>query len=117
MGNMHIDHYTFGQIAVDGRDFQSDLIIFPERVQENWRRKEGHRLGRDDLQTILADKPDLLVIGTGYYGRMKVPQETLAALSQTGIPVRLAKTGDAVSEFNRLQQEYARIVAALHLTC
>jgi len=48
---------------------------------------------------------------------MKVPQETLAALSQAGIPVRLAKTGDAVSEFNRLQQEYARIVAALHLTC
>ena len=117
MGNMHIDHYKFGQIAVDGRDFQSDLIIFPERVQENWRRKEGHRLDRDDLQTVLADKPDMLVIGTGYFGRMQVPQETLAALSQAGIPVRLAKTGDAVSEFNRLQREYARIVAALHLTC
>ena len=117
MGNMHIDHYTFGQIAVDGRDFQSDLIIFPEGVQENWRRQEGHRLDRDDLQTVLTEKPDMLVIGTGYFGRMQVPQETLAALSQAGISVHLAKTGDAVSEFNRLQREYARIGAALHLTC
>jgi hypothetical protein len=117
MGNMHIDRYTFGQIAVDGRDFQSDLIIFPERVQENWRRLAGHRLDRDDIQTVLTDKPEMLVIGTGYFGRMQVPQETLEALSQAGIPVRLAKTGGAVSEFNRLQQEYARIVAALHLTC
>ena len=78
---MHINHYTFGQIAVDGREFLSDLIIFPERVQENWRRKEGHRLDRDDLQTVLADKPDLLVIGTGRYGQMKVPQETLQGKS------------------------------------
>lgn len=114
---MNIDHYTFGQIEVDGRDFHSDLIIFPDRVQENWRRLAGHRLDRDDLQTVLTDKPDMLVIGTGYYGRMKVPAETLAVLSQAGIPVRLAMTGDAVSEFNRLQQKYARIVAALHLTC
>lgn len=114
---MHIDHHKFGQIAVDGRDFQSDLIIFPEHVQENWRRQEGHRLDRDDLQTVLTEKPDMLVIGTGCYGRMKVPQETLEALSQAGIPVRLAKTGEAVSEFNRLQREHARIVAALHLTC
>lgn len=90
---------------------------FSNCIEEKWRRQTGHRLYRDDLQTVLADKPDMLVIGTGCYGRMKVPQETLAALSQAGIPVRLAKTGDAVSEFNRLQQEYARIVAALHLTC
>ena len=70
---MHIDHYTFGEIAVDGRSFQSDLIIFPDHIQENWWRQTGHRLDRDDLQNVLADKPDLLVIGTGYYGRMDVP--------------------------------------------
>ena len=114
---MHIDHYTFGQITVDGRNIQSDLIIFPERIQENWRRQTGHRLDLADLQTVLSEKPDLLVIGTGYFGRMQVPQETLAALSQAGIAVRLDKTGAVVAEFNRRKREYARIVAALHLTC
>lgn len=59
----------------------------------------------------------MLVIGTGYFGRMKVPPEMPAALSHAGIQVSLLKTGDAVSEFNRLQQKYTRIVAVLHLTC
>jgi hypothetical protein len=48
---------------------------------------------------------------------MNVPDETRQFLQQQGIKVHQAKTTDAVSEFNRLQQKYARIVAALHLTC
>jgi hypothetical protein len=48
---------------------------------------------------------------------MRVPAESLDALRNVGVAVRIEKTGEAVAEFNRLQQEYARIVAALHLTC
>lgn len=114
---MKIDHYSFGRIGIGGRDFDADVIIFPDRVQERWWRGEGHRLSPQDLETVLYDKPQLLVIGTGYYGRMQVPQDTLASLRAKGVEVKALKTGDAVKEFNRLQQDYARIVAALHLTC
>ena len=31
--------------------------------------------------------------------------------------VRAARTGDAVEEFNQLQSKYARVAAALYLTC
>jgi hypothetical protein len=48
---------------------------------------------------------------------MQVPAETLDTLRSAGVDVRVEKTGEAVSEFNRLQRECARIVAALHLTC
>jgi hypothetical protein len=48
---------------------------------------------------------------------MQVPEETLASLGAAGIDVRVLKTDRAVAEFNRLQREYASIVAALHLTC
>jgi hypothetical protein len=57
------------------------------------------------------------VIGTGYYGLMEVPEETRYYLQATGVQLLEARTGDAVKEFNRLQKEYARVVAALHLTC
>ena len=43
--------------------------------------------------------------------------ETKQYLEERGIKVVQAKTRDAVTEFNQLQKEYARIVAALHLTC
>lgn len=114
---MEIKSYSFGQINVDGRDFDSDVIIFRSHVQDNWWRGKGHRLDKEDLNAVFADKPDMLVIGTGYYGRMQVPKETLEALHSKGIKVRSCKTAQAVREFNRLQQEYASIVAALHLTC
>ena len=48
---------------------------------------------------------------------MRVPEQTLTALRDSGMEVRVAKTGDAVVEFNRLQSRCARIAAALHLTC
>jgi hypothetical protein len=114
---MHIDQYRFGHIDIKGHGYNFEVIIFPDRVQQRWWRKEGHRLAREDLETVLAEKPELLVVGTGYYGRMQVPEETLDALRGADIDVRVGKTGSAIEEFNRLQRESARIVAALHLTC
>ena len=115
---MRIDRYSFGRIGVGDRDYDADVIIFPDRIQERWLRREGHRLAEADLDTVLAEAPELLVIGTGYYGRMQVPKETRAAIRAAGVgEIRIAKTGEAVALFNRLQAQYARIVAALHLTC
>jgi hypothetical protein len=114
---MRIDQYHFGHIDIEGDGYDADVIIFPDHVQERWWRKEGHRLAQEDLETVLAAKPEVLVVGTGYYGRMQVPEETLDVLRGAGIDVRVEKTGSAVEEFNRLQRECARIVAALHLTC
>lgn len=114
---MQISEYEFGRIAIEGKTYTSDVIITPEKVTDSWWRKEGHSLHVEDLDAIVNAKPDLLIIGTGYYGRMKVPDKTKQYLQKQGIEVRHAKTGDAVTEFNELQREYARIVAALHLTC
>ncbi len=117
MTAMRISDYEFGRIAIAGKSYTSDVIIAPEQVIDSWWRKQGHNLQIEDLDDIVNAKPDLLIIGTGYYGRMQVPNETKQYLEEQGIKVLQAKTGDAVTEFNRLQKEYARIVAALHLTC
>lgn len=114
---MRITAYEFGRIAVADKTYTSDVIIAPERVIDAWWRKEGHNLQIEDLDDIVNAKPDMLIIGTGYYGRMQVPDETKQYLEEQGIKVLQAKTPDAVTEFNQLQKEYARIVAALHLTC
>ena len=114
---MRIDQYRFGHIDIEGHGYDADVLIFPDHVQERWWRKEGHQLAREDLETVLTEKPEVLVVGTGYYGRMKVPEATIDSLRSAGIDVRIEKTSEAVAEFNRLQRECARIVAALHLTC
>jgi len=114
---MHIDQYRFGSVSVAGESFTTDVIIGSASVSPGWRRRQGHCLNVEDLDPILEQNPEILVVGTGYYGRMEVPQGTLDFLSGRGIQCIARRTSDAVAEFNRLQTESARIVAALHLTC
>ncbi len=114
---MRIDNYSFGRIVIDGTDYTSDVIIYPDRLDATWWRQEGHLLVPEDLSAVLAHPPEVLVIGTGHNGVMQVPRKTTEALRQKGIEVHILPTGGAVTLFNRLQREHARVVAALHLTC
>lgn len=114
--SMIIDEYSFGRIKVAGREYTSDVIIYPDRVDSSWWRKDGHLLIPEDLSDVLLASPATLVIGTGYYGRMEVPAETLKNIRDHGIQVVVAPTKDAVEDFNRLHRQRS-VVAALHLTC
>ncbi len=114
---MTIDAYAFGEIRIDGKPYSSDVIIWPDHVQCPWWRGQGHVLAPHDLEQLLAAPPRVLVIGTGYYGRMAVPPETLAALQAQGIELHVSRTPEAVAEFNRLARDCADVVAAFHLTC
>jgi len=113
---MHIDHYTFGSITIAGKTYTSDVIIYPDRVDAAWWRKEGHYLQKADLADIVAAKPDLLIVGTGAHGVMAVPESTALFLSSHDIEVIIEKTGKAVEIFND-QPVGKKVVAAFHLTC
>ena len=114
---MTIEGYSFGEIRIDGKPYSSDVIIWPDHVKCPWWRAEGHALAVDDLAEILASPPKVLVLGTGYYGRMAVPHETRSALQVRGIELHISRTPEAVEEVNRLARECADVGAAFHLTC
>ena len=113
---MQIDHYSVGIITIEGKVYTSDVIIYPDRVDPSWWRKEGHYLQKIDLADIVAVKPDMLIVGTGAHGVMSVPESTLAFLAAQKIDVIIEKTAKAVELFNNHPQG-TKVVAALHLTC
>ena len=112
-----IDEYSFGRIVIDGKTYRQDVIVFPDRVKSDWWRREGHSLCLEDLKDVLRDPPEVLVVGTGYVGLMRVPREVREKLEEMGIQVVVEKTGKAYKTFNKLLSEGRRVVAALHLTC
>jgi len=114
---MRIESYSFGRIAIGGRAYSSDVIIYPDRVDAAWWRKEGHCLEPGDLAEALKARPDVLVVGTGYFGMMAVPDHTLDQIRAAGIDLRVERTGKAVDLFNTMQTGSLRVIAALHLTC
>ncbi len=113
---MHIDDYSFGRIVVDKKTYTSDVIIYPDRVDSSWWRKEGHYLQEVDLREVVNAKPDILIIGTGYSGVMNVPKVTRDFLESKGIKVYIERTVNAVALFNK-QPADKKIIGAFHLTC
>jgi len=73
---MHIDSYQFGKIVIDGTTYNSDCIIFSDSVKANWWREQGHVLSPEDLQSVVAAKFSVLIVGCGYSGLMKVAEKT-----------------------------------------
>ena len=113
---MKIKAYSFGRIEIDGKVYQSDVIVYPDKVVSNWWRKTGHQLCVEDIKDVLHSKPQVLIVGTGYSGLMKVLPETEEKLRQEGIKLIVQQTKEACKTFNELV-ETTFAVAALHLTC
>lgn len=111
-----VDSYQFGVIVVNGRRYTSDVIIYPNRVDGNWWRREGHSLCPRDLGEIVREKPEILVIGTGNSGLMKVSPSTCRWIEEKGIRLKAELTQTAYQTYNQLQKAH-KVIAALHLTC
>ena len=114
---MRIEKYSFGSITINGKEYTKDVIIFPDKVFSPWWREEGHSLSLKDLKEVLEAKPYLLIIGTGAYGAMNIPDETLKKLEEKNIDTVFSKTGEAVKLYKEKLQENKNVIACLHLTC
>ena len=111
-----IQAHCFGRIVIDGVVYNRDVIIFPDRVQSNWRRRDGHNLALEDLVEVLEGNPEVIILGRGAFGRMKVADELRELIAERGIELIVLRTVEAGKTYNELR-ERRRVVAALHLSC
>ena len=110
-----IESFKFGKITLDGKTYYKDVIIYPDHIQSEWRRSEGHKLSKEDIEKILTIKPDILMVGTGY-GGLKVPIETEDYIKSIGIKLMVQETEKICKKFNGLSKSN-KVIAALHLSC
>jgi len=113
---MKIEQYIFGKIKINGESYSSDLIIYSDKINTSWWREKGHLVQIKDIDEILKYKPDILIIGTGYMGLMKVEQKVKEELSNLKIKFYIERNKKAVEIFNNIQTD-KKVVAAFHLTC
>lgn len=117
-----INSYAFGRMEINNRTFSSDLIILPGgRILDNWIRQTGHRLNLDDLSALTDARPELIIAGTGAYGRMDLAPGLTQTLAQMGIEIKAMETAAAVTLYNREFRDAGSpgkaIGACFHLTC
>jgi len=113
----HVDSCSFGRIRVDGKDYTRDLIVFPEKRVMDWWRKDQHRVSYYDVREIIRRKPDMLVVGTGTLGNLKLDASTRKMIQKYNITIREERTEAAAVLFNRLNEKGIHAAGAFHLTC
>ncbi len=114
---MKIESYSFGNIVIDGKKYTSDILIYPDHVQDKWWRKEGHELHLEDITSVLESTPEMLIIGTGRDGYLLVSTEVKKSIESLGIELKIAKTEEACKLYNKFSKVKRAIAAAFHLTC
>ena len=103
-------------MVISGHLYTSDLIILYNRINSSWWRKTGHLLCLEDLQEIHDQDFDVLIVGTGYMGLMKVDEEVIQHARSVGYELIIEKTEKAVDKFNTISTQ-KKTIAAFHLTC
>ncbi len=111
-----IEEYSFGRMVVAGKVYTSDLILFPDRIKDSWWRQSGHRLVLKDMEDVFTEELEMLVIGTGSYGVMKVDEEVQRCARSKGITLIIEKTEKAVERYNAIFFR-KKTIGAFHLTC
>ncbi len=112
-----IENYSFGIMRVQGVDYSDDLKIIKGKVKPGWWRIKGHRVLTDDVRDILEAKPNILVIGKGRWGLLRVDNGLRVELEREGIKLIEENTGRAIKEFNRLLEKGADVAGGFHLSC
>ena len=114
---MVIKSYQFGSMTVGGKEHHSDLKVIAGKVIASWWRKEGHVVDVEDVDDILAARPETLVVGRGDPGNMQVSDSLRAALASAHIQLIEGPTAQAIATFNRLSESDRKVAGAFHLTC
>jgi hypothetical protein len=112
-----IDSFSLGTITVEGKPYHSDVKIIDGRVVPDWWRRSGHTADIDDVHDILQVKPEVVVIGKGEPGQMRVTEAVRGYAREHGIDLIEQKTAAAVDTFNRLLREGRKVAAGFHISC
>ena len=112
-----IEKYSFGTIVVNGMTYSADIKIAQGAVIADWWRASGHTVDVDDVQDILETHPDILVIGKGQPGYLKITGALRKYLEENNIKLIEEKTSQAIQTFNKLFKKGENVSAGLHLGC
>lgn len=106
---------VFGSVTVGNKKFHHDVYVDPDGNIAP--REGGHKVSADEISTVLKSNPEVVVIGTGQFGCVKLLEEAARVAEANGVRVVKERTPVAIEKFNELVDEGKRIAAIVHVTC
>ena len=118
---MPIDGTTFGSIAIDGKTYEHDVIIRLSGQVEKRRKKlskekygTSHIVSKEEAKFIYEDGSDLLIIGAGQEGNVRLSPEASDYFEKKGCAVTAQPAPEAIRSF---YESRSRKIGLMHVTC
>ena len=118
---MLIEGTRFGEIAIDGATYDHDVIIRlsgkVERRRKRLSKQEygtSHVISKAEAKFVFEEGCDLIVVGAGQYGNVRLSPEASAFFEKKKCRVVVEPTPQALLTFNHSKGKKA---ALMHVTC
>ncbi len=118
---MPIDGTRFGEITIDGATYDHDVIIRLSGTVEKRRKRlskeaygTSHIISKAEANFVFEDGCELIVVGAGQYGNVRLSPEASAFFEKKKCRVVVEPTPQALLTFN---QSKGRKAALMHVTC
>ena len=114
-------HHEPGRVVVGGKPYSKDLYIRADsKIKERparWAKEidgSTHKVSAKELKKICKKKPDVLIIGTGRSGCLKLDPDAEKFLKKQKMQIKVLPTPEAVKFYNSIEKRKAIL---LHLAC
>jgi hypothetical protein len=118
---MRIEGISFGNITIDGKTYDHDVVIrldgdVVKRKKKLSKKLYGtsHVVLKDEAEFVLEHGSELLVLGSGQQGNVRLSPEAEAYLAKQRCKVVIQPTPEALCVFNRAR---SKKIGLFHVTC
>ena len=109
-----VQSVTAAAITVSGEAYTQTIAITPEQVLTSWNEKPVAQLTARDFETLFANSPEIVLLGTGQ-SHVFPPRELTFAFARRGVGLECMNTAAAARTFNVLASEGRQVAAVLFL--
>ena len=118
---MRIDHTAFGEITIDGKTYDHDVIIrmsgeISKRKKKLSKRLYGtsHIMSEDEAKYVFEKGCRHLILGSGQEGNVRLSPEAEAFFAKENCGVVIQPTPKAIHTFN---EAHGKKIGLFHVTC
>ncbi len=112
---VNIQFVKFGEVMVDGKVYYSDMMVWWDGEKEMV--PKSHVLGMKAFSMLLRKNPDIVVVGTGQQGCVKISDDVRDMARKGGIKIFEDTSAKAADLFNGFVATKKNVVAFIHTTC
>ena len=118
---MRIEGTSFGSITIDGKTYDHDVLIRLDGAIAKRKKKlskklygTSHVVSEDEAKFVFEKGSELLVLGSGQEGNVRLSSEAETYLTKKGCKVVIQPTPEALRVFNNAR---GKKIGLFHVTC